>query len=47
MNSIFLLDVLINDFAELDEAMFEGVERPYEIIFCILSIEESDSREVV
>jgi hypothetical protein len=30
---IFLLDVLKNDFREVDEAMLEGVERPYEIIF--------------
>jgi hypothetical protein len=30
---------LKKDFCEVDEAMFEGVERPYEIIFWILSIE--------
>jgi hypothetical protein len=30
---IFLLDVLKNDFGEVNEVMFEGVERPYEIIF--------------
>jgi hypothetical protein len=37
---------LKNDFGEIDEAMFQGVEGPYEIIFCILSIEESDLDEV-
>jgi hypothetical protein len=36
------LYVLINDFAEVDEAMFQGVERPYKLTFCILSIEKSD-----
>jgi hypothetical protein len=30
---ICLLDVLINDFGEVDEAMFQGVERPCENIF--------------
>jgi hypothetical protein len=30
---IFLLDVLKNVFGKVDEAMFEGVERPYEITF--------------
>jgi hypothetical protein len=39
---ICLLYVLINDFAEVDEAMFQGVERPYKLIFCILSFEKSD-----
>jgi hypothetical protein len=38
---IFLLDVLKNDFGWVNEAMFKGVERPYEIIFWILSIEKS------
>jgi hypothetical protein len=36
------LCVLKNDFGKVDEAVFEGVERPYEFIFCILSIEKSD-----
>jgi hypothetical protein len=40
-----LLDVLKNDFGEVDEAMLEGV-RPNEFIFCILSIEKSDLDEV-
>jgi hypothetical protein len=26
--------------------MFEGVEGPYELIFCILSLEKSDLNEV-
>jgi hypothetical protein len=38
---------LKNDFGEVDEAMFQGVERPYELIFCILSIEKSYLGEVV
>jgi hypothetical protein len=28
-----LLDVLKNDFGEVDEAMFQGVELPSELIF--------------
>jgi hypothetical protein len=43
---IGLLDVLKNDFGEVDEGMFQGVERPCEIIFCILVIEKSDLDEV-
>jgi hypothetical protein len=39
---ICLLDVLENDFCEVDEAKFQGAERPNERIGCILSIEESD-----
>jgi hypothetical protein len=39
---ICLLDVLKNDFGEVDEAKFQGVERPYDLIFCILGIEKSD-----
>jgi hypothetical protein len=41
------LDVLKNDFGEVDEAMFQGVERSYELVFCILSIEKSDLSEVL
>jgi hypothetical protein len=37
---------LKNDFGEIDEAMFGGVERTYEFIFCILSIEKSDLDKV-
>jgi hypothetical protein len=35
-------DVLKNDIGEVDKAMIQGVERPSEIIFCILGIEKSD-----
>jgi hypothetical protein len=35
-----------NDFGEVDEAIFEVVERPYEFIYCILFIEKSDLDEV-
>jgi hypothetical protein len=40
------MNVLKCDFGEVVEAMFQGVERPYEQIFCMLSIEKSDSDEV-
>jgi hypothetical protein len=40
-----LLDVFNTDF-EIDEAMFEGVEKIYELLFCILSIEKRDFDEV-
>jgi hypothetical protein len=36
---VYLLDVSKIEFDEVDEAIFRGVERPYELIFCILSIE--------
>jgi hypothetical protein len=39
---ICLLVVLRNDFAEVDEAMFQGVQRQCELIFCILGVEKSD-----
>jgi hypothetical protein len=41
-----LLKVLKNDFCEVDEAIYQGVERPYEHIFCILCSEKSVSDEV-
>jgi hypothetical protein len=41
---ICILDVLKNDFGEVDEAMFECVEKPYEHIFCILNIEKKKRR---
>jgi hypothetical protein len=28
--------VLKNDFGDVDETMFQGVEMPYELVFCIL-----------
>jgi hypothetical protein len=40
------LDVLKNDLVEVDEAMFHDVERPFEIIFCILDIEKDEFYEV-
>jgi hypothetical protein len=38
---ICLLDLLINDFDEFDEVIFQGVERPNEIIFCIPGIQKA------
>jgi hypothetical protein len=38
---------LKNDFGEVDNAMFHGVKRPYEPIFCKLIIEQKDLGEVV
>jgi hypothetical protein len=38
--------VLKINFAEFDEAVFHDVERPFERIFYILSIEKSDLNEV-
>jgi hypothetical protein len=35
-----------NDFGEVDEAMFQGVEGPFALIFCILGIENNDMDEV-
>jgi hypothetical protein len=43
---ILHLDVLKSDFREVDEAMFQGVERQYELIFFILNIEKRDLEEV-
>jgi hypothetical protein len=37
---IWLLDVLQNDFGNVDEAMFQGVERHLEIILCIQDFEK-------
>jgi hypothetical protein len=36
---MWLLDVLKNDFGEGDEAIFQGLERQYELIFCVLGFE--------
>jgi hypothetical protein len=44
--TICLQDVLKNFFCEVDEVMFQGVERPCEVIFCNLVIEKSDLDEV-
>jgi hypothetical protein len=35
-----------NHFGVVNEAMIRGVERPYELVFCILSIEKSDLGKV-
>jgi hypothetical protein len=43
---IWLLDVLENDFGEVDEAMFQDVERANELIFYILKIEKKDMNKV-
>jgi hypothetical protein len=40
------MEVLKNDFGEIDEATFQGFERPSKVIFCILSIENNDLDEV-
>jgi hypothetical protein len=43
---ICLLQVLNNDFGGVDEVMFQGVERRWELIFCVLGIENSELVEV-
>jgi hypothetical protein len=40
------LEVLKNDFDEVHEVMFQGVERPYELIFCILGFEKNELDEI-
>jgi hypothetical protein len=40
------MNVLKNDFGEVDEAIFQGVEMPCEIIFCISGIQKSDLDDV-
>jgi hypothetical protein len=37
---------LKNDLVEVDKAMLQGIERPREIIFCILGFEKSDFQKV-
>jgi hypothetical protein len=37
-----LLYILECDFDEVEEAMLQGVERPCELIFCILCIQRKD-----
>jgi hypothetical protein len=39
---ICLLNFLKCDFSEVDEAMFQGVEKPGELILCILGSKKSD-----
>jgi hypothetical protein len=43
---ICLLGVLKNDFDEVDEAMFQGVQGPFLLIFNISGIEKSDIHKV-
>jgi hypothetical protein len=43
---IYLLNVLKNDFGEVDEPMIQGVQKPFENIFCILGIEKSGLDDV-
>jgi hypothetical protein len=43
---ICFLKVLKNDFGEVDEVMFQGVERLCELIFSILGIEKTDLDDV-
>jgi hypothetical protein len=42
---MFLLDVLRNDFCEVDDVMYLSVESPCELIFSILVIEINDLDE--
>jgi hypothetical protein len=43
---IGILDVLKNEFVEVDEVMFQGDEWPCELIFCNLVIEKIDLDDV-
>jgi hypothetical protein len=43
---ICLLEVLKGDFGDVDEEMFQGVERPCELIFYLLGIQKTDLDEV-
>jgi hypothetical protein len=42
---LYLLDVLENDFAEVDKAMFLGVDLPCQIILCFQGFEKIDLDE--
>jgi hypothetical protein len=39
--------LLNNDFFEVDEAIYQGVDSPYELTFCFRRIEKIDLDEVV
>jgi hypothetical protein len=41
------LDVSKTDFIEVDEAIFQGFERPCELILCILGIEKTTSTKLL
>jgi hypothetical protein len=43
---IGVLNVLKWEFDEVDEVMFHEVERPFQLIFCILGTQKSDLDEV-
>jgi hypothetical protein len=43
---ICLLDVLKNDFREVQETIFQGDKSPCELILCFLDIKISDFDEV-
>jgi hypothetical protein len=43
---IYLLHFLKYDFVEVDETMFQGVDGPCELIFCIPGNEERDCHDV-
>jgi hypothetical protein len=38
-NIICLLEVLVDDFVEVDEALLQGVDRPRKLILCFLGME--------
>jgi hypothetical protein len=40
------LDDLTDDFGEVLETMFQGGERPYELIFCVLINEKNNFDDV-
>jgi hypothetical protein len=40
-----LLDIIKIDVGEVHETKFQGVERPCQLIFCLLGIEKSDLDE--
>jgi hypothetical protein len=41
-----LLNILVNDFSEVDEAMFKVVKGLFQLNFCIPSVEKSDLEQV-
>jgi hypothetical protein len=43
---IYLLEVLKNEFVHFDEAIFQGVDLPFKLIWCFMCIEKSDFDEV-
>jgi hypothetical protein len=44
--TFFCLLNVLKKTGEFDEAMFQGVQMKYELIFCILGFEKSDWDEV-